>query len=138
MAATYSPTMQRSTIGDAGCVGGSAASLPRHALSAALSAPPCSASLRAPLPRLPLCARLRLYPAPLMHREDNGAAHSWDITKKVSLKSLSLFFFEHCEIRRKTKPRLSEASPYMALDFMHYLFCGGQGCSICTELSTCW
>ena len=40
----------------------------------------------------PLCARLRLYPAPMMHREDNGAAHSWDITRKVSLKSLSLFF----------------------------------------------
>ena len=42
----------------------------------------------------PLCARLRLYPAPLMHREDNGAAHSWDITKKGSLKKklgLSLF-----------------------------------------------
>ena len=42
----------------------------------------------------PLCARLRLYPAPLMHREDNGAAHSWDITRKVSLKKkigLSLF-----------------------------------------------
>ena len=64
MAATYSPTTQCSTIGDA-------VSLPS-----------------------PLCARLRLYPAPLMHREDNGAAHSWDITKKVSLKKnrgLSLF-----------------------------------------------
>ena len=68
MAATYSPTMQRSTIGDAVCVGGSAASLPplRHAplsLALALSARLC----RAPLPRLPLCARLRLSPAPLMH-----------------------------------------------------------------------
>ena len=80
MAATYSPTMQRSTIGDAVCAG-----------AAALSARLC----RAPLPRLPLCARLRLYPAPLMHREDNGAAHSWDITPKgLSLKKkigLSLF-----------------------------------------------
>ena len=67
MAATYSPTMQRSTIGDAVCVGGSAASLPRAlprpcALRAALPRP--SAAL-APLPRLPLCARLRLYPARL-------------------------------------------------------------------------
>ena len=51
MAATYSPTMQRSTIGDAGCVGGSAA--------------PCSALSPMPSPRgsaAPLCARLRLYP----------------------------------------------------------------------------
>ena len=65
-----------------------------HALSAALSARLC----RAPLPRLPLCARLRLYPAPLMHREDNGAAHSWDITKKVSLKKkIGLSFFERSE-----------------------------------------
>ena len=39
MAATYSPTMQRSTIGDAGCVGARAA-----------LRPPC-ASPRAPLPR---------------------------------------------------------------------------------------
>ena len=83
MAATYSPTMQRSTIGDAGC-----GRLSRHALSAAL-APLRSAALRSlsplPSPRgsaAPLCARLRLYPAPLMHREDNGAAHSWDITPK--------------------------------------------------------
>ena len=55
MAATFSPTMQRSTIGDAVCVGGSAASLPplRHApLSRALapSARLCRAPLRPPPP----------------------------------------------------------------------------------------
>ena len=80
MAATYSPTMQRSTIGDAVC-----GRLSR------LSPAPCPLSRLSPAP---LCARLRLYPAPLMHREDNGAAHSWDITRKVSLKKkigLSLF-----------------------------------------------
>ena len=78
VAATYSPPMQRSTIGDAECVGAAALAMPSPRGSAA-----------------PLCARLRLYPAPLMHREDNGAAHSWDITKGLSQKeNRSLSFFE--------------------------------------------
>ena len=80
MAATYSPTMQRSTIGDAGCVGARAALPPLSLRSAMLRSP---APLRPPRgSAAPLCARLRLYPAPLMHREDNGAAHSWAITPK--------------------------------------------------------
>ena len=81
---------------------------PRHALSAALR----SAMLRFS-PRgsaAPLCARLRLYPAPLMHREDNGAAHSWDITKyMVSQKeNRSLSFFERRErlVAKTLKPFL--------------------------------
>ena len=67
-----------------------------------LSAPVLSAALSAPLSapsarrrRAPLSATIAPIPAPLMHRVDYGAAHSWDIKNiwSLSKRNRSLSFF---------------------------------------------
>ena len=84
MAATYSPTTQCSTIGDAVSLPGALSLLPSP-LSALSPAPAPSPARRRRAHRRPPRASDAL-------REGFGATHSWDIKDMVSLKKVSLSF----------------------------------------------
>ena len=88
VAATYSPTMQRSTIGDAGCVGARAA-LPRP--SAAL------APLRPP-PPVPRASDAFFQPHTPPSFIPTTTSPSWAITLRCSVPSLLFCMVSQCGV----------------------------------------